>query len=103
METLIKEFKMAKTLHNDFYKFCKANKESGYNFKNVYTEIDEDQYWYMLEVLPPYSMIGTAFLMSEFNKGSLVNGAIKLNNKYYVFAIDVHDFKECIKWFGNNR
>ena len=105
------EFKLVKTSHNSFTEYVKANRQAGYFFKNTYTEISKDDYWYMLEVLPPAKMSGSAFLMSERNYEFLTNGAFTFSNslkespegKFYIFTIDSRQWKEAINWIKENK
>jgi len=104
------DFKMARTQHNDWQTYVKANREAGYNFKNMYTAISQEDYWYMLEVLPPARMYKSAFLMCEHNTGLLVNGAVMFGDslkespedRYYVFTISSADWDEAVKWIYKN-
>lgn len=41
-------------------------------------EIDEVEYWYFLEVLPPLAMAWGSFSMSEFESGDLTNSFHKI-------------------------
>ena len=104
-------FEMVKTEHETIEAYHKANRESGYSFKNTYCEIKEPDYWYMLEVLPPAKMSGSAFLMSERNYEFLTNGAFTFSNslkespegKFYIFTIDSRQWKEAINWIKENK
>ena len=101
---------MEKTEHANVQEYHKANQASGYNFKNTYCEITEEEYWYMLEVLPPAKMDGGAFLMSEHNHGPLVNGAVMFgsslkktdDDKFYIFTIDANDWNYALRWIYKN-
>ena len=103
-------FEMVKTEHETIEAYHKANRESGYSFKNTYCEIKEQNYWYMLEVLPPARLEGSIFLMCERNKGNLVNGAVmfgdslrkKETDKYYIFTISFLDWCKAKEWIYKN-
>ena len=102
MTNLTEQIKFKKIQCKDFYDFARINREEyGYRMCDTYSEISEDDYYYMLEVLPPHAMIGTAFAMSEFNTRSLTNMAIKVNNRYYVAVIDFEFWKESVKSLYN--
>ena len=81
----------------DCFSFFRINEnEFHYDMRDYYSEITEENYWYMLDVLPPLFMHGKAFLMLERNKGCLTNGAIAIAGKYYVFSIAIKDFQKTI-------
>ena len=81
---------------NCFNFFKKNENKFQYKMQNYYSQITEQNYWYMLCCMPPLHMHGKAFLMSELNSGNLTNGAIEIAGKYYVFVIAVKDFKKTI-------
>lgn len=90
-------FEIKKMETKDAFEFCKWNQEvMSYGAEKVYCEISEDDYWYFLEILPPYKMVGTAFLMSEFNTGDKTNGFVKFKNKYFAFVCCVQDFESMV-------
>ena len=51
-------------------------------------EITEDEYWEMLEVLPPLEMGKNYFIMSEFFTGSYTRQFYKKEGKYFTKMID---------------
>jgi len=59
------------------------------------TEIDEDKFWYALEVLPPMGWknngVLETFYMSEFMSGTYTEQYACFNDKYYCKMIDVTD------------
>ena len=89
------EYKMEHITAKGFFDFC----------QDRYTEISEDDYYHMLEVLPPLEWKHHAlwkhhaFMMCEFNTRSLTNMAIMIDNKYYLAVIDKHDFDNAINFF----
>lgn len=53
-----------------------------------YFEIEEDEYWYFLEVLPPLDMQGGGFSMIEFATGDLTNAFFKIDGRFYCMTIE---------------
>lgn len=51
-------------------------------------EIEEAEYWYFLEVLPPMDFRPNAFSMCEFSTGNLTNAFLKLGNRYFCLTIE---------------
>ena len=56
-------------------------------------EIDEDRYWYLLEVLPPCGWVrnGSAesFYMSEFISGRVTCHVVRIGDRYFTFDAPV--------------
>lgn len=52
-------------------------------------EINEAEYWYFLECLPPLSMVGGAFAMCEFKIGNLTDAFFSINGRYFCMTIAV--------------
>ena len=56
-------------------------------------EIDEDRYWYLLEVLPPCGWVrnGSAesFYMSEFISGRVTCHVVRIGERYFTFDAPV--------------
>lgn len=61
------------------------------------TEIEEGDYWYALEVLPPMRWDGSLFHVSEALQGTLVNWYFKRGGKYYHFINHAHLPQEELK------
>lgn len=61
----------------------------------IITEIDEDKFWYALEVLPPLKWhdngVLETFCMSEFMTGPYTEQYASFNGKYYVKMVDYFD------------
>lgn len=57
------------------------------------TEIDENRYWYLLEVLPPCSWqrcgSSESFYMSEFTSGRVTNHVVRIGKRYFNFEAPV--------------
>jgi hypothetical protein len=71
-------------------------------------EIDQSEYWYFLEVLPPMDFYGQAFSMCEFSTDDLTNMFVSVgsgdNEKYYLVTIqrkNAADFKSALSGFLN--
>ena len=54
-------------------------------------EVDEEEYYEMLNVLPPYRMSSNGFLMSEKESGGWTRNYYKENGKYLRGYADVYD------------
>ena len=62
-------------------------------FKRDVTEIDQDKFWYALEVLPPVGWTThravESFRMSERTWGTLTNIYARLGERYFVLTDDI--------------
>jgi len=52
-------------------------------------EIEEDTWWYFLEVLPPIQFTTTWFAMCEFTTGSVTGGYFKVRKRYFHAFVDL--------------
>jgi hypothetical protein len=58
------------------------------NIEGLKAETTEEEYWDMLEVLPPLKMNNGCFYMSEFQTGDLTEKHWKENGKFYCQIVD---------------
>ncbi len=52
-------------------------------------EINPEEYWYFLEVLPPLAMTSAGFAMSEFTIGNLTNAFLIIGKHFYCMTIAI--------------
>jgi hypothetical protein len=56
-------------------------------------EVDEERYWYLLEVLPPCSWVRNgsteSFYMSEFTSGRVTCHVVRIGDRYFTFEAPV--------------
>ena len=77
--------------------YAEANRQieaaAAIKFKRDVTEIDEEKFWYALEVLPPVGWTThravESFRMSERTWGSLTNIYARLGERYFVLTDDI--------------
>ncbi len=83
-----------------FFDFAKENEENhSYSGKHLYAEIPEDDYWYMLEVLPPLRMQGEAFILGECVTANLYYMGLKWKGKCYATLIDAREWSHAVTDF----
>jgi hypothetical protein len=58
------------------------------NIEGLKAEISEEDYDFLLNVLPPVDWNGDTFYMSEFLVGDLTTKAYKKDGKYYAEVVD---------------
>jgi|TARA_Y100000294_G_C8562531_1_gene339595 hypothetical protein len=58
------------------------------NIEGLKAEITEDEYWEMLEILPPLKHNAASFFMCEFLTGDLTTQFWKEEGKYYAMVVD---------------
>jgi len=83
IEQYTKEFLTVRVMDAEEY-----NKEQANLLLTRPQEITEDDYFEMLEILPPLKMGQNYFIMSEFFTESYTRQFFKKNNKYYTQMID---------------
>lgn len=56
-------------------------------------EVDEERYWYLLEVLPPCGWVrnngSESFYMSEFLTGRITTHVVRIGDRYFTFDAPV--------------
>lgn len=50
-------------------------------------EVQEDEYFYFLECMPPMDFNGSAFSMREFSTGNLTNAFARFGDRFYCLTI----------------
>jgi len=64
------------------------DKKAYRNIEGLKAEISEDEYWEMLEILPPLKHNAASFFMCEFLTGDLTTQFWKEEGRYYAMVVD---------------
>lgn len=84
--------------------------QSNYYTAQGWEEVTEEDYWDMLECLPPYGYVTqgrlSGFLMSEFTSGNFTGCYVKdkVTGKYYCTTVDAYNYSPMLnKLIGENE
>lgn len=86
--------------HNWYYDSLQAHSleydghYSHYSTLPIWTEIDEDDYWHALEVLPPCAHKNGAFYMSEFFCGDVTAAFVQIGERYFGKYVNYLEFQD---------